>query len=177
MLRNPWYIYLSGLLGQVHNLAQLAIGPHLGRSVTGIQRFCEALEVIVEQMYACSGRDRQTGGSVSQVVVVPTSAQPRLCRPLRYGDSGQASSTSTATARLAAAHSGIWMSWCWIGSLLLSCSGCDVRPWPRLLNGSRVVRGRLSCRRIRQARPRGFRFCRGYLETLVAESTSRGETT
>ena len=50
MLRNPWYIYLSGPSGQVRNTVQIGFGPHLGRTVMSIHRFCEALEVIFEEM-------------------------------------------------------------------------------------------------------------------------------
>ncbi len=41
---------LSSLLRQVQNIARCALGPHLGRTITSIHRFCEAIEVIFEQM-------------------------------------------------------------------------------------------------------------------------------
>ena len=50
LLGNPWYVYLSGLLGEVCNTLQSALGPHLGRTVTSVHRFCEAIKVIFEKM-------------------------------------------------------------------------------------------------------------------------------
>ena len=43
-------ISLSRILRQVNNVARCALGPHLGRTVTSIHRFCEAIEVIFEEM-------------------------------------------------------------------------------------------------------------------------------
>ena len=39
-------ISLSGTLGQVNNIVRCALGPHLGRTITSIHRFCEAIEVV-----------------------------------------------------------------------------------------------------------------------------------
>ena len=44
LLRIARIYCLFGVLGQVHNVARCAFGPHLGRTVTSIHRFCEAID-------------------------------------------------------------------------------------------------------------------------------------
>jgi hypothetical protein len=43
-------------------------------------------EAFLDDLGVDAGGERQGGGRVPEVVVVPTSAQPRLCRPPRYAD-------------------------------------------------------------------------------------------